>query len=252
MGKPNSTNPEYIVTTFYKVLCIEDPKALQLKLLKLCKEAKIKGTILVTTEGINGTVSGIRSAINNLYNGINEIDALLGIEYLETISQYIPFQRTKVLLKKEVVAMKAGVIDMVNRGLHVRPEEWDGLISQDDVTLIDTRNDFEVAFGTFDRAVNPKTQRFSEFAKWASEFFNQYDKNAKIAMFCTGGIRCEKSTAYMKSIGFNNVYHLKGGILNYLDKTKNKSGKWHGSCFVFDDRLALDDMLRPIEDEAIF
>ncbi len=243
---------KFVVTTFYKIVNLPNYRDLRAPLLRFCNEQKLSGTILLTPEGVNATVAGSKESINSLYTYIQSRPALADIEYKESYCEYSPFQRMKVLLKQEVVAMRAGAMDFTQRGEYVSSADWDEMITDPNIKVIDTRNDFEVEFGTFRGAINPKTTRFSEFAAWANEYFKDCDRSIPVAMFCTGGIRCEKSTAYMKKIGFHKVYHLQGGILKYLEETGNHNKMWQGSCFVFDDRLAVNDQLQSIEEEQVY
>ncbi|MBS0235868.1 MAG: hypothetical protein JSS50_00855 [Proteobacteria bacterium] len=236
-----------VVTTFYKIIDLPEYKDMRAPLIKFCGEQGLRGTILLTPEGVNSTIVGSRQAVDAFYQYAEATPELAGIEYKETYAQQWPFQKMKVLLKAEVVAMKAGPVDMNNRGEYVAGQEWDALINDPNTVVVDTRNNPEIAFGTFRNAINPNTEKFSEFAAWAKDYFKDYERDQPIAMFCTYGIRCEKSTAYMKGLGFTKVYHLHGGIGKYLEETKNRASMWKGSCFVFDDRLALDDNLQPIE-----
>jgi UPF0176 protein len=240
-------NGSIVISTFYHFVTLGE-KHIQLKeeILQFCKENNLKGTILLAAEGINSTISGGRDAINNLYDKLKSYGYFEGMEYKESFADVQPFLKMKVRLKKEIVALGVPNLDVDRyRGDYISASDWDDFISQDDVVLIDTRNKYEIAVGTFEGAVDPKTATFREFPAWA-EKNKEILKNKKIAMCCTGGIRCEKSTAYLKSIGYDEVYHLQGGILKYLEETKDKANKkWVGDCFVFDDRVAVTGELEP-------
>ncbi len=171
---------------------------------------------------------------------------LADLEWKESFAEYKPFEKMKIRLKKEIVRMGVDDLDINERGTYVEPEEWDDIISDPEVVVVDTRNDYEISLGHFKGAVNPHTHEFRTFPKWARDNLDPV-RNRKVAMYCTGGIRCEKSTALLKQAGFEEVYHLKGGILQYLEDTKNKNGMWEGSCFVFDERIAVNEMLEPEE-----
>lgn len=240
----------FVVSTFYKFVDLPSYIDLKAPLLKFCSDHKLKGTIILSPEGMNATVSGKREGIDAIYKYFQDIPEFSDMEYKESISSFIPFQKTKVLLKKEVIAMKVNDLDLAYSGEYLEAKEWNEKLASGKTVIVDTRNDCEVAFGTFKGAVNPKTQRFSDFPAWAEKFFHDADKDTEILMFCTGGIRCEKSTAYMsQKLGFKKVFHLKGGILQYLQDTKNQNSMWQGSCFVFDDRLALNNELESLEED---
>ena len=205
----------------------------------------IRGTLLLADEGINGTVSGTRNAINELLDYLSADARLEGIVHKESFTAEQPFNRTKVKLKREIVTMGIQGIDPKKIvGTYVKPEDWNALISDPDVILIDTRNDYEYQVGTFKNAVNPNTETFREFPEYVAENLDK-NKHKKVAMFCTGGIRCEKSTAYMLEQGFDEVYHLQGGILKYLEEVPSEKTLWEGECFVFDERVTVDHDLQP-------
>ncbi len=232
---------DIIVATFYKFVNLPDFKERREPLLEFSKSLDLRGSILLASEGINSTISGTRNNIDRFFSYLKNDPKFSDIEWKESINDFKPFGRMKVRLKTEIVRMGAGDIDVENHsGIYIEPKDWDNFINDPEVTLIDTRNDYEVRIGSFRNAINPKTNYFRQFPRWAEENLN-LGKQKKIAMFCTGGIRCEKSTAYLREKGFDKVYHLKGGILKYLEETHNKNGMWQGSCFVFDDRVALDD-----------
>lgn len=236
---------DIVVAALYKFTAVEDCPALRNDLLALCQREAILGTILVAPEGLNGTVAGPRTGIDKLAAAIRAIPGCSDVEWKESQAAVQPFKRMKVRLKREIVTMGVEGIDPRSCvGAYVEPEDWNDLISDPETIVIDTRNDYEVAIGTFSRAINPGTRTFREFPVWAQDNLDA-GKKPKIAMFCTGGIRCEKATAYLKQQGFNEVYHLKGGILKYLEKVPAQESLWRGECFVFDERVSLRHDLAP-------
>jgi UPF0176 protein len=233
----------YVVSALYKFTTLHDFVELKNPLLRLMKHHGIQGTLLLAKEGINGTVAGRENAIKALYAWFDAHPQLKNISHKESYSQKMPFNRTKVKLKKEIVTLGIEGIDPTHVvGTYVKPKDWNKLISADDVTVIDTRNDYEYQIGTFKQAINPKTNTFREFPVYVKANLDP-KKHKKIAMFCTGGIRCEKSTAYLKELGFEEVYHLEGGILKYLEEVPENESLWEGECFVFDERVAVDHNL---------
>jgi UPF0176 protein len=199
----------------------------------------VRGTLLLAREGINGTISGSDSAINKILDYLNADKRLSDLEYKFSYSETVPFKRLKVKLKKEIVTLGLADVDPTySVGTYVKARDWNELISNPEVVLIDTRNNYEFEIGSFKGAINPNTETFRQFPSYTKNNLEQY-RNKKIAMFCTGGIRCEKSTAYLKSEGFENVYHLQGGILKYLEEVEEEESLWEGECFVFDDRVAV-------------
>ena len=231
------------VCALYKFVEIKNLKELKSKILSFIKENNIYGTILIANEGINGTVSGDNSKIINLINFLKSDVRFSNIEYKLSFTNKNPFYRTKVKLKKEIVTLGVKIKKTHYNATYINPEEWNEFIKKDDVILIDTRNKYETSIGSFINSVDPKTDSFRDFPKFVKNN-SDLPKNKKIAMFCTGGIRCEKSTAYLKSKGFKYVYHLKGGILNYLKKIDKKDSLWKGDCFVFDNRVSVDHNLK--------
>lgn len=229
--------PKIIVAALYQFTPLNDLQELQLCLQGLCKIESIKGTLLLASEGINGTVAGSREAIDKLKAFLEtRFDAL---EYKESWANEPPFRRMKVRVKKEIVTLGVPGINPTEKvGIYVDPQEWNALLSNPDILLLDTRNSYEVEIGTFQGAMNPQTRSFTEFP----DFVQTLDKTKpqKIALFCTGGIRCEKASSYMLSQGFKEVYHLKGGILKYLETVPPEQSLWEGECFVFDGRVAVD------------
>lgn len=233
----------YVVSALYKFVSLNEYRQLREPLLGFMKHHGIRGTLLLAQEGINGTVAGSRGAIDVLYAWFEKHPSLKNIVYKESFCQKIPFNRTKVKLKKEIVTLGTeGVSPSDIVGAYVKPAEWNALISADDVTVIDTRNDYEVQIGTFKNAINPKISSFREFPQFVAENLSP-QTHKKVAMYCTGGIRCEKSTAYLKILGFEKVYHLEGGILKYLEEVPETESLWEGECFVFDERVAVNHSL---------
>jgi UPF0176 protein len=199
----------------------------------------IRGTLLLASEGINGTVAGTHAAIDALLDHLKNDPRLAELDYKRSYADSNPFYRTKVRLKKEIVTLGVHGIDPRHSvGTYVEPKDWNDLISDPETLLIDTRNDYEVGIGTFRNAINPKTESFREFPGYVEKNLDP-SKQKKVAMFCTGGIRCEKSTAYLKELGFEKVYHLKGGILKYLEEVPENESMWQGECFVFDNRVSV-------------
>lgn len=233
----------FIVAALYKFTDLPDYKSLQNVLKSFCQSQGITGTLLLATEGINGTVAGTREAINALIDWFMRDVRFHNLEYKESLSETCPFYRLKVRLKKEIVTLGVpGVNPTVQKGTYVEPEEWNQLLQDSEVVLIDVRNDYEVHIGSFKGAINPQTTCFTQFPKVVEKKFNPTQQK-KIAMFCTGGIRCEKASSYLLAQGFENVYHLKGGILKYLETIPAERSLWEGDCFVFDRRVSVDHSL---------
>jgi UPF0176 protein len=231
--------PMYIVAALYHFTRFADPAALRAPLLELCRARGISGTLLLAGEGINGTIAGDRAGIDAVLAYIRALPGCADIEWKESTAVDAPFHRIKVRLKREIVTMGQPDIDPVSRvGHYVDPADWNDLISAPDVAVIDTRNDYEVAIGSFDGAIDPQTKSFGEFPAWWEANKHRFH-NKRIAMFCTGGIRCEKSTNYLMGQGVEDVYHLKGGILKYLEEVPQDASKWDGECFVFDGRVSV-------------
>lgn len=229
----------YIVAALYKFVSLPHFKDLQIPLQELCRTHKIFGTLLLAQEGINGTVAGSRVAIDALKVFLEEHIGFSRMEYKESHASENPFYRMKVRLKKEIVTLGVPGVDPTQKvGTYVSPKEWDELIEDPDVIVLDTRNDYEVEIGTFQGAMDPKTKSFREFPKYVKENLDP-KKHRKVAMFCTGGIRCEKASSFMLEQGFENVYHLKGGILKYLEEVPQETSSWQGECFVFDGRVGV-------------
>ncbi len=234
----------YTIAALYHFTRFDDPAALQGPLLALCKSNGIGGTLLLASEGINGTIAGSRSGIDAVLSHIRALPGCADLEHKESFAQTQPFNRMKVRLKKEIVTMgQPQVKPAEGTGHYVAPADWNALISAPDVAVIDTRNDYEVAIGTFDGAIDPQTKSFGEFPAWWEENKDRFH-NKRIAMFCTGGIRCEKSTNYLIGQGVDEVYHLKGGILKYLEDVPQEDSTWDGECFVFDARVSVGHGLK--------
>lgn len=239
-------NNSFVVSTFYKFVDIADCFDLKLKFTKFCTQNKILGTILIASEGVNSTLTSSREAMDLFYEFIKTIPELADMTFKESYSPYASFRRFKAKIKPEIVTFKMPHMNMDNVGTHLNADEWDALISKPETITIDCRNDYEVEYGSFKGAIDPKTNNFTDLVEWVDKNIPKENKDVPIAMFCTGGIRCEKSTTYMKELGFKNVYHVKGGILQYIeDRLGNENSMWEGKCFVFDDRVAVDGNLRP-------
>lgn len=230
---------QIVVAALYKFASLPDYAQLQPGLLALCNAQGIKGTLLLAEEGINGTVAGTRTGIDTLLAYLRRDPRLADLEHKESYTDELPFYRMKVRLKKEIVTLGVPGIDPNKTvGTYVKPEDWNAVISDPDVVVIDTRNDYEFEIGTFKGAIDPKTTTFREFPEYVRNNLNPA-RNKKVAMFCTGGIRCEKASAYMLEQGFEEVYHLQGGILKYLETVPQEESLWEGECFVFDQRVAV-------------
>ena len=229
----------YICAALYKFVELNDYKELREPLYQTLIANDVKGTLLLAREGINGTICGTREAIDNVLNYLRSGERFADIEHKESPSDEQAFYRTKVKLKKEIVTLGVDWVDpKSSAGTYVDPEKWNDLIADPEVLVIDTRNEYEYAVGTFEGAINPKTDTFREFPEYVKQHLDP-EKHKKVAMFCTGGIRCEKSTAYLKEQGFDEVYHLKGGILKYLEMMPEDNSRWNGECFVFDQRVTV-------------
>lgn len=234
-----------VVAALYHFAPLPDFAALQLPLTQLAEAQGIKGTLLLASEGINGTVSGSREAIDALLAWLRQDDRLANLEHKESYYDEQPFYRLKVRLKKEIVTLGVPGIDPNEQvGTYVSPREWNELLADPEVVVVDTRNDYEVAVGTFEGAVDPHTRTFREFPDFVKKEMDP-GKQKKVAMFCTGGIRCEKASALMLAEGFEEVFHLKGGILKYLEEVPEAESRWQGECFVFDERVAVGHGLAP-------
>ena len=243
----------FLTCALYQFVELPDHAALQQPLLACCEANGVKGTLLLAPEGINGTIAGLPERVHAVLAFLRADPRLATIEHKEAWAQRMPFYRMKVRLKREIVTM--GVPDVhpaLMAGEYVQPQDWNALLADPDLVLVDTRNDYEVSIGTFEGAINPETASFSELPGWVEHEMREGGKLAgvagkkpKVAMFCTGGIRCEKSTALLRSKGFEEVYHLQGGILKYLETTPAAQSRWQGECFVFDERVSVGHGLQP-------
>jgi len=235
---------QFIVCALYKFVRLERFVELQKPLLDCLLTNEVHGTLLLAQEGVNGTIAGSREGINAVLQWLKKDPRLAAIDTKESMSDVMPFKRTKVKLKKEIVTMGVEGIDPRRVvGTYVDPSDWNALICDPEVMVIDTRNDYEYQVGTFEQAINPNTDSFREFPEYVANHILP-KKPKKVAMFCTGGIRCEKSTAYLKEQGVEEVYHLKGGILKYLEQVDESDTLWRGECFVFDDRVTVNHQLQ--------
>ena len=246
----------YKVAAFYQFAALPDFRELREPLRAICADLKLKGSVLLAHEGINGTLAGAADAIAALVEELRRGDLFGGrldnLELKFSAAQAMPFQRLKIRLKKEIVTFGEADADPTRHvGIYVEPADWNDLIAAPDTLVIDTRNAFEVAMGTFTGAIDPGIRSFGQFKEFAAHHLDPA-KHRKVAMFCTGGIRCEKASAYLLSRGFAEVYHLKGGILKYLEGVPETESRWRGECFVFDDRVALGHGLRerPMENAS--
>jgi len=244
LTRPSKTGEEpsmsrYLVAAFYKFAPLVADRALQVRLTHIADAGEVTGTILLASEGINGTIAGPEAGVRDVLSAIRLLPGCEDLEHKESGADEQPFLRLKVRLKKEIVTMGVpGLNPSRAVGTYVAPEDWNELISSPDVVTIDTRNDYEVRIGSFRGAVNPETTSFREFPNWFRKF-REARPNARIAMYCTGGIRCEKSTAFALTEGENEVFHLKGGILKYLETVPETESLWEGDCFVFDRRVSV-------------
>ncbi|MFT4769512.1 MAG: UPF0176 protein [Glaciecola sp.] len=229
-----------VVAALYKFVALPDYKSLREPLLEQCRAQGLRGTVLLAEEGINGTLAGSREGLAGVLSWLRADLRLSDLEHKESQHDEQPFLRMKVKLKREIVTMGVPQVDP-NRvvGTYVSPGDWDALLADPEVTLIDTRNDYECAIGSFQGAVDPGITTFRDFPDWVAKNLDP-QKNSKVAMFCTGGIRCEKASSYLLEQGFDSVFHLKGGILKYLEDVPTQSSSWEGECFVFDERVAVN------------
>lgn len=240
---PETPKTEVVVCALYHFAKFHNFEEFQAPLLALMETHGVRGTLLLAKEGINGTIAGSRSGIDAMLAYIKADERFKGLVSKESFEKEIPFFRAKVKLKKEIVTMGVEDIDPNHIvGTYVQPEDWNALISDPEVVLVDTRNQYEVEIGTFQGAINPETTSFREFPEYTAKHLDP-KTNKKVAMFCTGGIRCEKSTAYLKQQGFEEVYHLQGGILKYLEDVPEAESMWEGECFVFDNRVSVNHQL---------
>lgn len=232
------------VAALYHFSRFDDPEALKGPLAALCCSQGVKGTLLLAREGINGTIAGSDDAIEAVLGHIRALPGCAGLEVKNSFAETMPFHRMKVRLKREIVTMGEPDIDPLDTGHYVAPQDWNALVDDPGTVLIDTRNDYEVAIGSFAGATDPHTKSFREFPDWFRAHRDELE-GKRIAMFCTGGIRCEKSTAFLKAEGIEDVHHLKGGILAYLEQVAPEESRWQGDCFVFDERVTVKHGLTP-------
>lgn len=245
--------PRFLTVALYHFVALPDRAVMRDRLEAYCHARQIKGTLLLADEGINGTLAGAEAGVREFLAHLREDPRLAGLEHKESWSEREPFYRLKVKLKKEIVTLGVEGIDPSRMaGHYVKPQAWNELITQDDVVLVDTRNDYEVGVGTFAGALNPQTRSFSQLPQWVEQqmqpggvLAEKDGKKPRVAMFCTGGIRCEKSTAFLRTKGFEEVYHLQGGILKYLETVPASQSSWQGECFVFDERVSVGHGLAP-------
>ncbi|MEM6251850.1 MAG: rhodanese-related sulfurtransferase [Cyanobacteria bacterium P01_D01_bin.156] len=235
----------WTVITFYKFVQLDDFESMRQPLLELCESQEIKGTVLLASEGINSTVAGTDAALDALLTHLKQDPRLADLTHKTSWSEEQPFLRMKVRLKQEIVTLGQPEVSPTKKvGTYVDPQNWNQVISEPDVVVLDTRNTYEVEIGTFQGATNPQTESFREFPDYAAEQLDP-TKHKKVAMFCTGGIRCEKASSYLLERGFEQVYHLKGGILKYLEEVPAEESLWEGECFVFDQRVTVQHGLEP-------
>jgi UPF0176 protein len=251
MAEAANSSP-IVVAALYKFVHLPDFHALRPALLDCAEAAGIKGTLLLAEEGINGTISGSRAGIDAVLGWLRADPRMATLEHKESLTDRHPFYRLKVKLKKEIVTLGVPEVDPNTLvGTYVDAQDWNALISDPEVLVLDTRNDYEVETGTFRRAIDPKTTSFREFPQFVREHFNP-EQHKKVAMFCTGGIRCEKASSFMLGEGYAEVYHLKGGILKYLEEVPAEESLWQGECFVFDHRVGVTHGLQEGEAELCF
>ena len=233
-----------LIAAFYKFVRLPDFRDLRAPLLDRCREAGIRGTILLAEEGINATIAGERESVDAVLRSLRADPRLADLQVKQSFHTRIPFQRMKVRLKREIVAMKVAGLDPNRQvGTYVEPKDWNSLITREDILLIDARNDYEVNMGSFEKAINPGAESFHELPGYLAERLDPAE-HKRIAMYCTGGIRCEKASAYLLRLGFEEVYHLRGGVLRYLEEVERPESLWRGECFVFDERVSLDHGLQ--------
>ena len=248
MSAPQTSEP-FRVAALYRFCRLDGFEAMRAPLAAFCRARGIRGTLLLAPEGINGTVAGSPAAIGELVAHLSSVPEFEGLEIKYSTAAAMPFHRMKVRLKREIVTMGVeGVDPLGSAGTYVEPGDWNALIADPDTIVVDTRNDYEVALGTFRGAVDPATKSFRGFPRWAEGRKAEF-AGRKVAMFCTGGIRCEKATAYVKSLGVEEVFHLRGGILKYLEEVPAATSLWQGECFVFDERVSVTHGLREGEAE---
>jgi len=231
-----------VIAALYRFVRLDNYESLRQPLLDFMLDKQVRGTLLLAAEGINGTIAGNGAAIESLLDYLRQDDRLRDLDYKLSFDEEMPFYRSRVKLKREIVTMGVEDLDPAQGGTYVDACDWNALIDDPDVTLIDTRNAYESAIGSFAGAIHPQTASFREFPDYAKQNLDP-GEHRKVAMFCTGGIRCEKSTAYLRQQGFDEVYHLRGGILKYLEEVPQKESRWRGECFVFDNRVSVNHAL---------
>lgn len=230
---------QFVVAALYHFVAVKDPLAMIDHLKPICENGGICGSLLIAHEGINGTIAGERAGIDQVLSAIRAYAGFADLVHKESFASKQPFRRMKLRLKKEIVTMGQALVDPTNTvGHYVAPSDWNDFLAQDDVVVIDTRNDYEVEIGTFKNAINPNIKTFREFPQWWEDNKERFH-NKRVAMFCTGGIRCEKSTSFAINDGYDEVYHLQGGILKYLEEVKPEASTWEGECYVFDGRVSV-------------
>ena len=239
-------NKDFVITAFYEFTPLDDLEKLQLNIKELLESLSIKGTVLIAQEGINGTIAGSGNSMQKFQAFLKQKNLFNDSNYKISYSSAEPFPRLKIKIKNEIVSIGNNLADPLSEvGNYVEPRKWNELIKREEVLVIDTRNTYECAIGTFKEAVQPETTNFREFPDWVEKLEqSNLDKNTEIAMFCTGGIRCEKASSLMKRKGFKNVSHLKGGILKYMEAVPEQDSLWEGECFVFDDRVSVNHKLQ--------
>jgi UPF0176 protein len=248
----DAAHGDCVVAALYRFTALDDFRERREPLLQLCRDAGLRGTLLLAREGINGTVAGSRKGIDALLAELRRDPRLADIEHKESRSPKQPFLRMKVKLKREIVTMGVPSVDPTRVvGTYVAARDWNRVIEDPEVTLIDTRNDYECAIGSFEGAIDPRIVNFRDFPRWVAENLDPA-RHRKVAMFCTGGIRCEKASSYLLEQGFENVFHLRGGILKYLEDVPEESSRWRGECFVFDERVAVNHRLEKGRYEQCF
>ena len=248
MIDPSQNSDGLTVAALYRFACFPSPEDMRLPLQTLCETQGVRGTVLLANEGINGTIAGSADAIAAVIAHIRTLPDCAAMAVKYSTADRMPFGRMKVRVKREIVTMgQEGLNPAQQAGIYVDPQDWNALIDDPDTIVIDTRNSYEVAIGSFEGAIDPDTQSFRDFPRWLDRFVDDLaaqGRRPKLAMFCTGGIRCEKSTAYARSRGLTEVYHLNGGILRYLEEVPAEESRWHGECFVFDERVAVGPGLK--------
>ena len=248
----NISSNEIVIAALYKFVRLPDFRELRQPLLERCRELRLKGTLLLAPEGINGTVAGSREGIDGILDYLRSQPGFAGLAHKESLAAGVPFHRMKVKLKQEIVSLGIAGVDPEHlRGEYVKPEDWNAEISRPGTLVLDVRNEYETGIGGFKNAVAPDTGTFREFPDYVEKNLNP-EQHTRIAMYCTGGIRCEKASSYLLSRGFREVVQLQGGILNYLEKVDRDHSRWEGECFVFDSRVAVDHELAEGEFEQCY